>query len=305
MNWKFWNTPALERRESSLTDEVVRAILARAEGGVTSPDATAVLEIAAGIWSRAFAAVKVQPEASQAAQALTPDVMAMIGRALLTSGNSVWAVKVRGGEIRLDPIADYTITGEPDESTWRYAANRAGPSRQTTQKLTSARVIHIRIGTSPTNPWRGRGPLEIAASSSSLAARIEEQLAEEASGPVGAVVPVPRAANTVDLASDLKGLKGQLALVDSTASGWGEGRQAAPGAGAGDWEGPATWTRPPVAHRGVENRRSGPAFSGGWGPGGVTWRRYRDGATRGRPRHAPLYSRPRREDRPNRTPGEA
>ena len=238
MNWKFWNTPALERRESSLTDEVVRAILARAEGGVTSPDATAVLEIAAGIWSRAFAAVKVQPEASQAAQALTPDVMAMIGRALLTSGNSVWAVKVRGGEIRLDPIADYTITGEPDESTWRYAANRAGPSRQTTQKLTSARVIHIRIGTSPTNPWRGRGPLEIAASSSSLAARIEEQLAEEASGPVGAVVPVPRAANTVDLASDLKGLKGQLALVDSTASGWGEGRQAAPGAGSGRLEGP-------------------------------------------------------------------
>ena len=191
MNWKFWNN-ALERRESSLTDEVVRAILSRAEGGVTAPDATAVQEIAAGIWSRAFAAVKVEPEASQAAQALTPDVMAMIGRALLTSGNSVWAVKVRGGEIRLDPIADWTITGEPDESTWRYTANRAGPSRQTTQKLTAARVIHVRIGASSTYPWRGRGPLEIAASSSSLAARIEQQLAEEASGPVGAVVPVPQ-----------------------------------------------------------------------------------------------------------------
>ena len=236
MNWKFWNTPALERRESSLTDEVVRAILARAEGGVTSPDATAVQEIAAGIWSRAFAAVKVEPEASQAAQALTPSVMAMIGRSLLTGGNSVWAVKVRGGEIRLDPIADWTITGEPDESTWRYTANRAGPSRQTSQKLTSARVIHVRIGTLPTYPWRGRGPLEIAASSSSLAARIEEQLAEEASGPVGSVIPVPKASVAEDtLATDLKGLKGQLALVESTASGWGEGRQAAPGAGAGDW----------------------------------------------------------------------
>ena len=34
----------------------------RAEGGVTSPSATAVQEIAAGIWSRAFAAVKVEPE---------------------------------------------------------------------------------------------------------------------------------------------------------------------------------------------------------------------------------------------------
>ncbi len=134
MNWRFWNTPA-ERRESSLTDEVVRAILARADGGVTLPNSTAVQEIAAGIWSRAFAAVKVEPETSQAAQALTPDVMAMIGRSLLTSGNSVWAVKVRGGEIRLDPVSDWTVTGEADESTWKYVANRAGPSRQTTQKL--------------------------------------------------------------------------------------------------------------------------------------------------------------------------
>ena len=155
MNWRFWDTP--ERRETSLTDEVVRAILARAEGGVTLPNSTAVQEIAAGIWSRAFAAVKVEPETSQAAQALTPDVMAMIGRSLLTSGNSVWAVKVRDDEIRLDPVSDWTVTGEPDEATWEYVANRSGPSRQTTQKLTSARVVHIRIGTSPSNPWKGRG----------------------------------------------------------------------------------------------------------------------------------------------------
>ena len=213
---------------------------------------------------------KVEPEASQAAQALTPDVMAMIGRALLTSGNSVWAVKVRGGEIRLDPIADWTITGEPDESTWRYTANRAGPSRQTSQKLTSARVIHVRIGTLPAYPWRGRGPLEIAASSSSLAARIEEQLAEEASGPVGGVVPVPRAANTDDLATrTLKGLKGQLALVDSARRAVGAKVAKRPPARArAIGKRTTTWTQPSGAHRWVEDRRSGPAASGGWGPGG-------------------------------------
>ena len=179
--------------------------------------------------------------------------MALIGRSLLTSGNSVWAVRIRGGEIRLDPVSDWTVTGEPDESTWKYTANRAGPSRQTTQKLTSARVIHIRIGTSPTNPWRGRGPLEIASSSSSLAARIEQQLAEEASGPVGSVVPVPRASNTDDLATDLKGLKGQLALVESTASGWGEGRQAAPGAGQGDWRVQRLGLNPPASIVGIKS----------------------------------------------------
>ena len=251
MNWRFWDTP--ERRETSLTDEVVRAILARAEGGVTLPNSTAVQEIAAGIWSRAFAAVKVEPETSQAAQALTPDVMAMIGRSLLTSGNSVWAVKVRDDEIRLDPVSDWTVTGEPDEATWEYVANRSGPSRQTTQKLTSARVVHIRIGTSPSNPWKGRGPLQIAASSASLAARIEEQLAEEASGPAGSVIPVPRASNTDDLATDLKGLRGKLALVDSTSSGWGEGRQAAPGAGQGDWRVQRLGFDPPLGVVGIKS----------------------------------------------------
>ena len=245
VNWRFWNTPA-ERRESSLTDEIVNRILARAEGGVTLPSTTAVQEIAAGIWSRAFAAVKVGPETSQAAQALTPDVMAMIGRSLLTGGNSVWAVKVRGGEIRLDPVADWTITGEPDEATWKYVANRAGPSRQTSQKLTYSRVIHIRIGTSPAEPWRRRGPLEIAASSATLAARLEEQLAEEASGPVGSVIPVPSAANTDELATDLKGLRGQLDLVDTTSAGWGEGSQAAPGAGGTDWRVQRLGLNPPA-----------------------------------------------------------
>ena len=39
-NWKFWNNP-IEKRESSLTDEIVQRILARAEGGVSLPTSTA------------------------------------------------------------------------------------------------------------------------------------------------------------------------------------------------------------------------------------------------------------------------
>ena len=57
MNWRFWTSPpelragadgepdqpsTTERRESSLTDEIVNRILARAEGGVTLPTSTAV-----------------------------------------------------------------------------------------------------------------------------------------------------------------------------------------------------------------------------------------------------------------------
>ena len=178
----------------------------------------------------------------------------MIGRSLLTGGNSVWAVRVRGGAIRLDPVSDWTVTGDPDESSWKYVANRAGPSRQTSQKLGSSRVVHIRIGNSPSEPWRGRGPLQIAATSATLAARLEEQLAEEASGPVGSVIPVPKASVAEDtLASDLKGLKGQLALVESTAAGWGEGSHSAPGAGQGDWSVKRLGINPPASVAGLRS----------------------------------------------------
>ena len=173
MNWRFWTSPpelragaggepdqpsTAERRESSLSDEIVNRILARAEGGVTLPTSTAVQEIAAGHLEPSIRGGKgragILPSGPSAYPRRYGD-----DRAVPTypGGNSVWAVKVRGGEIRLDPIADYTITGEPDEATWKYVANRAGPSRQTTQKLGSARVIHIRIGTSPSNPWQGEG----------------------------------------------------------------------------------------------------------------------------------------------------
>ena len=54
----------------ALTDEVVRAHpRPRRRRRNPSQFSTAVQEVAAGIWSRAFAAVKVEPETSQAAQA--------------------------------------------------------------------------------------------------------------------------------------------------------------------------------------------------------------------------------------------
>ena len=73
---------------------------------------------------------------------------------------------------------------------------------------------------------------------------------------MGGVIPVPRASNTDDLATDLKSLRGQLALVDSTASGWGEGRQAAPGAGQGDWRVQRLGLDPPAS---VQSLRAGVA----------------------------------------------
>ena len=199
----------------------------------------------------------------------------MIGRSLLTGrqfglggqgsrrGDSI------GAGIGLD---DHRRAGRIDMEV-RSESRRTFPS--------DFPKINLACKSDPYSDWdlsdpirgRGRGPLEIAASSASLAARIESQLAEEASGPVGSVIPVPSAANTDDLATDLKGLRGQLALVDTTSAGWGEGSQAAPGAGQGsDWRGPAPWPKSTGYRPDSPYGGSGAATSGGGSSGRSTWR---------------------------------
>ena len=86
--------PEHEARQESMTDLVVSRILANAEGSTALPEATAVAEIAAGIWSRAFAAVRVEPAGSAQARALKPMVMAGIGRSLLRTGNALFEIDV-------------------------------------------------------------------------------------------------------------------------------------------------------------------------------------------------------------------
>ncbi len=234
MNWKFWDTK-FETRQSA-TDLAVDTLIARATGGASDVGATAALETAAGLWGRAFASAKVEPDTRQTA-AITPAVLEMIGRQLIRRGEVVFQIVVSGGAVVLLPAASFTVTGGPE--SWDYEIHVSGPSQSFTRQLPAASVLHFRYAVDPKEPWRGRSPVSVASVSADLLSYLEKRLSEEASGVHGAVIPTPtEGGQTVDgsLESKIAGLRGQLALVPSTSQDW-QGKGGIPGASSQskDW----------------------------------------------------------------------
>ena len=221
----------------SYTDAVVRAVEASVTGKV-QVDAlqTAAAEICAGLWSRAFASATVEP-ATLATRAVTPDVLSMIGRSLIASGESCFELRIEGGALRACPVSSFAITGGMDPTGWIYELTIPGPSRSTVKRVRSEAVMHFRYGVSPREPWRGVSPLRRASETSTLLGNMERRLREETGGVVGHVIPTPSANPNdeySDLKGDLKALAGNFALVPSmTDGGWSDpGRGNSP---KSDW----------------------------------------------------------------------
>ena len=80
--WKRVET----RAGTNFTDAQIAALTARAENvNATTPTATAALESCAGVVGRGFAAAEVSGR-QVVADALTPDVLEMMGRSLIRRG---------------------------------------------------------------------------------------------------------------------------------------------------------------------------------------------------------------------------
>ena len=109
--------------------------------------------------------------------------------------------------------------------------------------MPSAAVVHARYSIDPSRPWLGISPLGWSRATANLAAGLEQRLGEEAGGPVGHVLPVPQGpepesdegdADEDDsdplgpLRADLANAKGSTVLTETSAAGWGEGRERAP-----------------------------------------------------------------------------
>ena len=107
----------------------------------------------------------------------------------------------------------------------------------------SSGVVHCRYSASrQAVPGMGCSPLGWCNTSGKLASSLETRLGEEASGPVGYLLPVPhdKSPGTEEspgaydaLRKDINALRGQNALLETTAAGHGDGRQAAP---QRDWQ---------------------------------------------------------------------
>lgn len=239
-----WKLPAgVEVRDAAdATDSVVSAILANAAGAFRGDaTATATVEAAAGLVGRAFAS------ASASAPIFTPYCLGMIGRALIRRGEIVLAIGNDAGEDLLIPASSWTVTGGYDPRSWAYLVHLPGPSDTMSVTLPAAAVLHFRYSSDPAAPWRGRSPLDYAASSGKLTAATIKTLADEAAGPHGYVLPLPQADGADEsldhLKRDLAAGKGGLSLVESMADAWQSGERAPPQ----QWETKRYGASPPAA----------------------------------------------------------
>ena len=229
MRWP-WQRPIVEHR-SSLTDQVVTAILAAASGGGTRPAlATAALETAATLYASALASCSISGPSS-VTRALTADWRGAVASSLIRNGQALYTIDadpVSG--LTLAPVASWDVTGGPWPSSWVYRCALAGPSGTAWETHPAAAVLHLRWLTDPARPWAGVSPLQRAADTASLSGWLDTRLAEEASGPVGAFLPVARydADPDVDLADadpdadplaqlrrDIGAARGQTLLVET------------------------------------------------------------------------------------------
>ena len=247
MRWPWDKTEKRQAASGAYTDAIVSMIQQAAAGGSAgSPAAIGALETAAGLWSRAFASA----ELSSPIPAVTPGVLASIGRSLVRTGQSLWAIDVLHGEIELRPAGSWDVAGGSSESSWVYRLDLFGPSATDTRVYPSASVLHFRYAPEPERPWSSPSPLGYARATGRLAGNLELRLAEETNARVGYLLPVPSDGGDgsaddplASLKSDLGALAGSVALVETTASGFGEGRAAAPLA---DWKPQRMGANPPA-----------------------------------------------------------
>ncbi len=173
MDWKrIWpfetRAEAIERavseevnkREQSYTQKMVEQQVQNAEDGLVS-DAISTLEIAAGFWSRAFAAAVIEPIDHPLCRALTPQIMAIIGRTLIREGELCLLIEVMNGNALITPASGWDVFGAYDRRDWRYRLTLQGPDKDRTRKTTidGDMVIHAMYGVDNKNPFRGCSPL--------------------------------------------------------------------------------------------------------------------------------------------------
>ena len=205
------------RQQGSFTDSLVEQIQRNAGGAVSaSVTATAAVEACAGIVGRAFASAMVKAAPIYGA-AVEPEHLMMIGRELIRSGELVFLIDTSDGRLSLLPAQSFTVEGPPNPANWTYEATIGGPDSTLTYHTPAAAVLHFMYAVSPSSPYRGDSPMDVASQSGRLSAETVKALADESAGPHGNLIPIPSDGQdgTVEgLRSDIAKLNGRAALVE-------------------------------------------------------------------------------------------
>ena len=246
-----WPWQRRERRDSGgdFSDAVVRLIEAQAAGTVADASSTAAVEAASGALSRAFASAEVVGPA-WVAEAVSPTVLGQMGRDLIRKGDSMHVIRVGGdGMVRLIPCSSWHWEGSHDPASWTVRATAYGPSTSTIWNLPASAVVFVRWGSNPGQPYVGVAPTSWAYTTARLGSEVERSIADEAAGPLAQLLTVPQDGGDDGdedplkmLRADIRAARGKAMLVETTAAGWGEGKNAAPSA---DWRQQRLGPHPP------------------------------------------------------------
>ncbi|MYF31272.1 MAG: phage portal protein [Gammaproteobacteria bacterium] len=215
-----------QRAISDYGDAVLQTILREAGQSIpVSTQTNGALELAAGAIGRAFAVADVVSP-SPLAGLFDADTMTLIGRSLIKHGEIVFLLDIDQLGARLIPAATFDVWGAASPASWVYRVDLPGPSGQASRWVEGAAVLHFTYATSAAEPWRGVGPLQAASAAGRLSAEVEKELADEAAGPRGHLLPVPKDGGdeTMDgVRADIKRADGRIVTVETTAGNWGDG----------------------------------------------------------------------------------
>ena len=212
MRWPTWGRQP-ETRQSSLTDEVVKLLLAKAEGGALEADGLAALEMAAGLVGRCFAAAEVEGDRLGL---VTAPMLENVGRALVRQGTCAYAIE---DGPRLTPaVGRPDVRGGDDPDSWIYRLDIQGPSRTRSVLLRPTSVLAFRVNANPGTPWEGRAPHELASKTVATAVTAELTAKLEAAIRPTRLAPVPGSPEQVNLTGDAINKGGVVILPAAMAS---------------------------------------------------------------------------------------
>ena len=234
-----WQKPETREAIGGYTQIISRLIESQAAGTTQIASATAATEATAGLLSRSLAAAVVEGP-SDVAEIVTPRCLGQIGRDLVRVGESLHVLRYMAGRLLLIPASTWYWQGDADPATCLCTATAYGPSGSSTWRVPQSSVVFVAWGSPTARPYHGLSPSSWAADTARLNANTELSLADEASGPVAQLLPVPQDGGDdgdndplAGLKADIKDARGTALLIETTQAGWGEGRTAAP---QSDWK---------------------------------------------------------------------
>lgn len=225
-------------------DAVLSQIHDQAATQAADAGSTAAIEAAAGQLARAFASATVRGP-DWARRAVTPHVLAQVGRDLIRGGASLHRIDMADGWPYLCPIAQWHWQQgrSANPNTWIAQCTDYGPAGSRTDWLPWSALVWMPWGVSTSTPYVGRSPANWAPLSAKLSAETERSMGDEAAGTIAQLIPVPddsgpegddtdtdpQAKLRTDIRSARSGEnRGRTLLMPTTAAAFGEGPMAAP-----------------------------------------------------------------------------